>query len=458
MGGEILEKIYEKQMEEMKVSKLALKTSLPMVISMIFISLYGIVDTIFVSSIGKNALTAISLAYPIQNIITSIGLGTGIGINSLLARTLGEKKQDKVQEIIFNGVLLTVITWIFIMFFSIFGIKPFFNFFTNDVELNFLGTTYLIILSIFSIGTLFQITTEKILEAYGKTKESMIVQISGSIINLILDPILIYGLIGFPKLEIKGAAIATVIGQIIGMFIGIYFIIKNKLIDINYIRGKWKLNKQIVRKIYKVGIPTMILEIASSFIMLLINKILIGFSNVAVSVWGVYGKINKFILIIIYGFNYGMIPMIGYNYGAKKLKRVIEIIKYFLKISIIVTISGMLVLLIFPMQVLSIFEVSNDILQIGVPAFRILSLGFVFAGVTLVLSAVFQALGNATYSLIIALLRKIIIVLPIIYTLKEILGLNIVWWSFTIAEILTMIVAIILYKKVFNKLLIKDRN
>lgn len=458
MGGEILEKIYEKQMEEMKVSKLALKTSLPMVISMIFISLYGIVDTIFVSSIGKNALTAISLAYPIQNIITSIGLGTGIGINSLLARTLGEKKQDKVQEIIFNGVLLTVITWIFIMFFSIFGIKPFFNFFTNDVELNFLGTTYLIILSIFSIGTLFQITTEKILEAYGKTKESMIVQISGSIINLILDPILIYGLIGFPKLEIKGAAIATVIGQIIGMFIGIYFIIKNKLIDINYIRGKWKLNKQIVRKIYKVGIPTMILEIASSFIMLLINKILIGFSNVAVSVWGVYGKINKFILIIIYGFNYGMIPMIGYNYGAKKLKRVIEIIKYFLKISIIVTISGMLVLLIFPMQVLSIFEVSNDILQIGVPAFRILSLGFAFAGVTLVLSAVFQALGNATYSLIIALLRKIIIVLPIIYTLKEILGLNIVWWSFTIAEILTMIVAIILYKKVFNKLLIKDRN
>ena len=242
------------------------------------------------------------------------------------------------------------------------------------------------------------------------------------------------------------------------MFIGIYFIIKNKLIDINYIRGKWKLNKQIVRKIYKVGIPTMILEIASSFIMLLINKILIGFSNVAVSVWGVYGKMNKFILIIIYGFNYGMIPMIGYNYGAKKLKRVIEIIKYFLKISIIVTISGMLVLLIFPMQVLSIFEVSNDILQIGVPAFRILSLGFVFAGVTLVLSAVFQALGNATYSLIIALLRKIIIVLPIIYTLKEILGLNIVWWSFTIAEILTMIVAIILYKKVFNKLLIKDRN
>lgn len=441
------------EMETMKIPKLAIKTSLPMIISMISIALYGIVDTIFVSNLSENALTSISLAYPIQNIITGIGLGTGIGLNSLLARTLGEKKEAKVQKTIFNGILLTFFSWIIMAIISAVSIKPFLMYFTKDAELISLGSSYLYIISIFSIGTLFQITTEKILEAYGKAKESMIIQISGSVINLILDPILIYGMLGFPKLGIKGAAIATIIGQLIGMLIGVFYIKKYKLITLKISKENLKLDKEIVKNIYKVGIPTMALEIISSIIILLLNKVLIDFSTLAVSVWGVYGKVDKFVLITIYGLNYGMIPIIAYNYGAKRKDRVMEAIKFFLKLGLIVTAVGTIVVMVFPVQILNTFEVSKETIKIGIPAFRILSSGFMFASVNMILAASFQAFGNATYSLIIKLLRKIIITLPLIYIFKEIFGITGVWCSFIIAEIVTMIISIILFKKTYNKLL-----
>lgn len=441
------------EMEEMPIPKLAIKTSLPMVISMISIALYGIVDAIFVSNISEKALTAITLAYPIQNIITGIGLGTGIGLNSLLARSLGEKDKDKIQKTTLNGILLTILTWILIAIISAFTIKPFLLYFSKDSELITLGTSYLYIISIFSIGTLFQITTEKILEAYGKTKESMIVQIVGSVINLVLDPILIYGFLFVPATGIAGAAIATVVGQIIGMFIGIYYIKKYKLLDLKLNKENIKLDKQIVKNIYKVGVPTMILEIISSFIILFVNKVLIGFSDLAVSVWGVYTKVEKFVLIIIYGLNYGMIPIVGYNYGAKRFDRVKEAIKYFIKLGLGVTIISTIFICAFPVQILNAFDVSKETIEIGIVAFRILSIGFIFASISMMLSATFQAFGNATYSLIIKLSRKLIIAVPIIIVLKNIFGMNIIWIAFTLAEIITMIVSIIMFKNISKKIL-----
>lgn len=440
------------EMEEMNIPKLAIKTSLPMIISMISIALYGIVDTIFVSNISEKALTAITLSYPIQNIITGIGLGTGIGLNSLLARSLGEKKQEKVKKIISNSILLTFLTWIIIAIISVLGIKPFLKYFSNDTKIIEFGASYLYIITIFSIGTLFQITIEKILEAYGKTKESMIVQISGSVINLILDPILIYGFLFVPAFGITGAAVATIIGQILGMLIGILYIRKFNIIEFNFSKINTKLDKEIVKEIYKVGIPTMILEITTSFIILLVNKVLIEFSDLAVSVWGIYTKVEKFVLIIIYGLNYGMIPIIAYNYGAKRNDRIKETTEFFLKIALIITIIGTLIVSIFPTEILKVFDVSKETIKIGVVAFRILSLGFVFASVSLVLSAIFQAFGNATYSLIIKLLRKIIIAVPIIVIFKNIVGMNIIWIAFTVAEILTMIISIIMYKKIIKKI------
>lgn len=442
--------LQKNDMENMDIKKLAIRTSLPMVVSMISISLYNIVDTIFVSNISEAALTAVSLAFPIQNIITAIGVGTGIGVNSLLARTLGEKDKEKEKNVIVNAILLGVISWICIAILSVLGTENFLRLFTKNETFISLGNSYLSIIAIFSFGTIFQILFEKILEAYGKPKQSMIVQISGSVINLILDPILIYGMFGIKALGVKGAAIATVTGQIIGMIIGLIYLVHMGIFpNLKTIR----LNKEMVKQIYKVGFPTIVLESLSSFINIIVNKILIGFSDLAVSVWGIYVKIQQFIFIIIYGLNYGMIPIVAYNYGAKKIERVKAAIRYFIKLAIIVTVVGMLVFLILPKQIIGAFGVEEDTIKLGVTAFRILSVGFSFAGISLVLSAIFQSLGNGTYSLIINLSRKLIFVLPTIFILKSVLGITAIWLSFVIAEIITTIIAVYIFKsKFYNKL------
>ncbi len=446
-----MKKSIEEYMEKMDYKTTAWKISIPMVISMISIALYGIVDTIFISNLSENALNAISLAYPVQNTIIAIGLGIGIGINVVLSRAIGEKNKLKANNIIVNGFILSFISWILVAILSIFGIKGFFRFFTNDNEVIKLGVSYLSITSILSIGAIYQIIYEKILESYGKTKESMILQISGAIVNLILDPILIYGLLGAPKMGINGAAIATVIGQIFGMIVGTIFAFKNKIIQKSIFK-QIKCDPKTMKLILNVGIPIMITETLSSVILLVTNKILSDISSLGVAVWGIYAKVEKFIFITIYGFNYGMMPMIGYCIGAGKKEKVRDIIKYFYKVAFTISVIGMLVFLVFAKQIISWFKVSNETLEIGVLAFRILSLGFIFQGTSTVLSAVFQCFEKSLYSLIISLFRKIFIAIPIILLLKGMFGLNIVWFSFTIAEIITTIIAIVLYKRTIHNL------
>ena len=449
-----MEEIKKNEMETMDIKKLSIKVSIPMVISMISIALYSIIDTIFISNIGTNALTAIALVFPIQNLITAIALGIGIGVNSILAKTLGEKNKNKVVEIIIHGIILTFLSWILITILSVIGLNSFFELFTQNGQIKELGYNYLIILSVFSIGSLYQILFEKILEAHGKSKESMIIQIIGAVINLILDPILIFGYFGMPSLGIKGAAISTVIGQIVGALIGIIIIFKNKIIQKEYMKDI-KLNRDIIKDIYKVGIPTTILEAIGSIINLILNKILIGFSEAAVSLWGIYEQLQRFVLIIIYGLNYGMIPIIAYNWGAKIRSRVEDCIKFFIKLSIIVTVIGALIFIVFPKEIISFYDITEEILNIGVPAFRILAVSFVFAGISLVLSSTFQAFGNGTYSLIVNLCRKIVIALPIILLLQGIFGIYVIWYAFVIAEILTMLIAIMLFKKIKRNIIEK---
>lgn len=444
----------ENEMGTMKINKLAFKISIPMVISMISIALYGIVDTMFISKISNNALTTASLSIPIQSIITAIGLGTGIGLNSILAKTLGEQNTEKSKIIIQYGFILTFISWIIVAIISLAALKGFFKFFTTNENIQNLGYDYLFIIGVFSIGSLFQILFEKILEAYGKTKSSMIVQFSGAIINLILDPILIFGYLGLPELGIKGAAISTVIGQCVGMLIGLSILLKKNIIDLKEF-FKIKFQKDIIIDIYKVGIPTMILEAITSFITLILNKVLSEFSETAISVWGIYCQLQKFVIIIVYGFNYGMIPIIAYNWGAKKKERIEESIKCFLRISMVVTLLGELIFLLVPKQIISIYNVSEDLLNIAIPAFRILSLGFVCIGISLVYASTFQAFGNGTYSLIVNMSRQIIIPLPLILILKNIIGINGVWVSFTIGELVTMLIAFLLYKKIKRNIIEK---
>ena len=443
------------EMETMPIKKLAFKISIPMVISMISIALYGIVDTMFISKISNEALTAAALSIPIQSIITAVALGTAIGLNALLAKTLGEKNKEKSKNIIQIGFLITFISWIIILIVTKLGLKSFFYLFTKNENIIDLGYKYLSIISMFSIGSLYQILFEKILEAYGKTKSSMIIQFGGAIINLILDPILIFGYFGMPALGISGAAISSVIGQFTGMCIGLLIILKNKIIKIKEIL-QIKIDESILKDIYKVGIPTMILESVSSFITLILNRVLAGYSDDAISVWGIYGQLQKFVIIIVYGFNYGMIPIIAYNWGAKNKERILETIKTFVKISIFVTVIGQLLFIFGTRMIIQIYDVSEDILEIAVPAFRILAIGFVFAGISLTLSATFQAFGNGTFSLIVNLSRQIIFTLPLILFFKDIFGITGIWISFTIAEIITMVIAIVLYrinkKRVLNKI------
>ena len=442
-------------METMPINKLAFKISIPMVISMISIALYGIVDTMFISKISNNALTAAALSIPVQSIITAIALGTSIGLNALLAKTLGEKNEGKTKSIIKFGFIVTFISWVVIVIASKLSLHSFFGLFTQNENIKKLGNNYLSIISLFSIWSLYQILFEKILEAYGKTKSSMIIQFGGAIINLILDPILIFGYFGIPALGISGAAISSVIGQFIGMMIGMIIILKDNIFTLNELL-KVKIEKSIFKDIYKVGLPTMILESVASFITLILNKVLGEFSDNAISVWGIYCQLQKFVIIIVYGFNYGMIPIIAYNWGAKNKQRVFETIKTFLKISVGVTLIGELVFLLGTKQIIQIYNVPDDIFNVAIPAFRILAIGFIFAGISLTLSATFQAFGNGLYSLIVNLSRQIIFTLPFIILLKKLIGINGIWISFTIAEIFTMIIAIILYlnnlKKVLNTL------
>ena len=433
-------------MGEEKISKLAFKLSIPMIISMISMAIYNIVDTIFVSGIGENALTAVSLSFPIQVIISAIGLGSGIGINSLLAKMLGKKDEKTSKNIIFTSLLSGIICFLLvILIFNKNVLIKFFKLFTCNKEILNLGYNYLRIIVIFSFTTIFSNIFNKILEAYGKAKLSMISQFIGIITNIILDPLLIYGVNGCFSFGIKGAAYATIIGSAFGMIFSLLSIICLK--DIYKPKlNECYINFKLFTKIYKVGLPSIILESVAPITTIILNNILIRFSEDAVTLYGLYYKTQSFIFMIISGLNYGMIPIVAFNYGANKKERVLEAIKLFSKISFIVTAIGTLIFAVFAKNILGIFNVSENILMIGEIAFRILCIGFIFAGQCFIISSVFQALGNGKESLIIFLIRKVIVPFLFIYFSIDILGLNAVWISFTLAEIIAFIIAEVMYK------------
>ena len=433
-------------MGEEKISKLAFKLSIPMIISMISMAIYNIVDTIFVSGIGENALTAVSLSFPIQVIISAIGLGSGIGINSLLAKMLGKKDEKTSKNIIFTSLLSGIICFLLvILIFNKNVLIKFFKLFTSNKEILNLGYNYLRIIVIFSFTTIFSNIFNKILEAYGKAKLSMISQFIGIITNIILDPLLIYGVNGCFSFGIKGAAYATIIGSAFGMIFSLLSIICLK--DIYKPKlNECYINFKLFTKIYKVGLPSIILESVAPITTIVLNNILIKFSEDAVTLYGLYYKTQSFIFMIISGLNYGMIPIVAFNYGANKKDRVFGRINICLKNSLIVTAIGTLIFAVFAKNILGIFNVSENILMIGEIAFRILCIGFIFAGQCFIISSVFQALGNGKESLIIFLIRKVIVPFLFIYFSIDILGLNAVWISFTLAEIIAFIIAEVMYK------------
>ncbi len=445
----------ENKMGVMPIKKLVITMSLPMMISMLVQALYNVVDSIFVSQVCEDALTAVSLAFPAQNLMIGVATGTGVGINALLSRSLGAKDYDKVNKIAANGVILAFFSSIIFFIFGVFGTRLFFGTQVDEASPIYgYGIDYLSVVCIASIGLFGQVTMERLMQATGKTTLAMATQLTGAITNIILDPILILGLGPFPRLEAKGAAVATIIGQILAFLVGIILNQKfNKEVRISF-KG-FRPDFRIIADIYKIGVPSIIMVAIGSFMTFCLNKILLGFSTTAAAVFGVYFKLQSFVFMPIFGLNNGVIPIVAFNYGARNRKRITSTLKFSCTIAVSIMALGTVLMWIMPETMLRLFDASEDMMDIGVPALRIISTHFVLAGASINLGASFQALGKSHFSTIVSFCRQIIVLLPVAYFLSKTGVLNNVWLAFPVAEVMSLMVSLICFRYVYKTLIVK---
>ena len=421
-------------------------------ISMLVQALYNIVDSIFVAQLSENALTAVSLAFPMQSLMIAAATGIGVGINALLSRSLGEKAFDRANKAAINGIFVELAACVIFMILGLTITQTFYEVQVGKGEITDLGVEYLSIVTVFSLGIFMQIACERLLQATGKTVYTMYTQGLGAIINIIFDPILIFGLCGAPKMGIAGAAVATVLGQFVAAILALILNIKkNREIHIT-LKG-FRPDGHIIRTILAVGIPSMIMQAIGSVMVFCFNKILNGFSSTAVAVFGVYFKLNSFVFMPVFGLNNGMVPIIAYNYGAHSRERMTKTIKYSVCYAVAIMIIGLAVIQIFPDKLLELFNASETMMSMGITALRIISLSFCFAGVCIVFSSVFQALGKGVISMLVSFVRQLVILLPAAYLLSLLGDVNLVWWSFIIAEVITVVFSSFMYMRVYNKII-----
>ena len=439
------------------VKKLMLSMGLPMILSMVLQALYNIVDSYFVSCIpstasipnmGDLAVNALTLAFPIQMLMVAVGVGTGVGVNTLLARSIGQGDKNKANHIAGNAIFLAICTYIVFLLFGIFGVKAYINSQTTDILVREMATSYLGICTILSFGTIIAMINEKILQSTGKTMLSTASQIGGALTNLILDPILIFGLFGAPAMGIKGAALATVIGQIVSCILGLIFHYKfNKEIHchITYL----KPNKNIIKEIYQIGIPAILMQSLMSVMTYGINIIFGALSTAAVTAYGVYYKIQQFVFFAAFGMNNAIIPIISFNYGKKDKARVKDGIKYGMIIILIIMMIGAIILQLFAPKVVGIFALSSETRELCINAIKTITLGYLFVGANIAYQSIFQALGKGINSLMVSLIRLIIVVLPLAYVFTKLPNAqNMIWWAFPIAEGCALVLAIILMRNI----------
>lgn len=439
----------ESKLGVMPINRLLIGVSLPIMISMLVQALYNIVDSIFVAQINENALTAVSLAYPVQSLMISIAVGTGVGTNALLSRTLGEKDFEKANRVAANSIFLAVVSFLAFMTVGLLFSRAYFTSQTADPEIVGYGVAYLSIVCIGSLGKFTQIAFERLLQATGKTLYSMVSQAAGALLNIILDPILIFGYFGMPKMGVAGAAVATVIGQSVSAVLAIAFNLKvNRELNLNLMG--FRPDAGIIRDIYKVGVPSIVMRSIASVATYGLNNIVIRFSPTACAVLGVYYKLQSFVFMPVFGLNNGMVPIIAYNYGARNRERVTETIKLSITYAVVIMVIGMTVLQLFPGKLLGLFNASEGMLCIGIPALRIISLSYVFAGVSVVASSVYQAFGNGVLSLIVALVRQLVVLLPAAYLLSLLRHVDYVWWAYPLAETITILLNVAFLRRIYT--------
>ena len=444
------ETLRENKMGTMPENKLLLSMAVPMMISMLVQALYNIVDSIFVSRICEDALTAVSMAFPWQNIVIAIAVGFGVGINALLSRALGQKNAERVNQVAVNGLLLAGLSYLLVLVAGLIGIRAYMRTQTDIETIVNYGITYLNICILCSFGVFVEITFERFLQATGRTVYSMITQLTGAITNIILDPILIFGLLGFPKLGIAGAAWATVIGQCVGAVVAVmlnHFKNPEVHLRLRHIRP----NGRLMGEITAISIPSIIMSCISSLTCFVMNMILIAYSSTAVAVFGVYFKLQSFVFMPVFGLNNGMVPIIAYNYGAQKPERIHKTIRLGMVYAVAIMMVGLLVFQLIPKELLLMFDASDAMLEIGAPALRIMSLAFVFAGIGIVSGSSCQAFGYSVYSMLISIARQIVVLIPAAYLLSLTGVLRSIWFAFPIAEIFSLILSLFFLRTTLKK-------
>ena len=445
-----------KLLGEMPMKQLVPKISVPIMISMLVQALYNVVDSIFVAKYDPNALAAVSLAFPIQTLMIALSTGLGVGINSLISRRLGEHNHKAALNAASAGMVLEACGFLLFAIFGLFFSRTFFTWFTDEAALIDLGEQYLFIVSVFSFALFQSIFFERALQSTGNTVFSMVMQLSGAITNIILDPIMIFGLLGFPAMGIAGAAWATVIGQVVSMTVG-FIANQTKNKELKLSTREFRVNMQSVREILSVGFPSVIVQAINSLLTVFMNMILIAYGSVAVSVLGVYFKLQSFVFMPVFGLGNGMVAIIGYNYGARLRSRIYDGIKVSLTYAAVIMAIGTALFWAFPEFLMGLFETSGEsasqLTAIGVPALRTISLSFILAAVGITLSNVFQAIGKGTYSLLMSLMRQLIVLLPVAWVLSKLGGLDAIWWSFPIAEVVSVTLCLYLYRKVDRTML-----
>jgi len=428
--------IKENKMGTMPVGSLLFKMAIPMIISMLVQALYNIVDSIFVSEISEDALTAVSLAFPLQTLMLAFGLGSSLGVNTLISRSLGARDKDSADRAASCGLFLALCNYLLFAIVGLLLTRPFFAAQTDSPAIIEMGVSYATVCLVGSFGLFPQLTFEKILQSTAKTSLSMITQIVGAIVNIILDPVFIFGWLGLPKMGVTGAAIATVIGQIIGALVGLVFCIRYNQ-EVNIDIKKIRFEKRTVKEIYRVGLPSIVMQSIGSVMTFGMNTILMGLTSTASAVFGAYFKLQSFVFMPTFGLNNAMVPIISYNYGAKRADRVNKTVKLTAKAAILVMIVGLIVFELIPSLLLSMFNASENMLNIGTVALRIIASHFILAGFNIVAGSVFQAIGNPIHSMVVSVCRQLLVLLPVAFLLSLSGNVNAVWLAFPIAELVS---------------------
>ena len=441
----------ENKMGVMPVRRLLITMALPMMISMLVQALYNVVDSIFVAQISESALTAVSLVFPFQNLMISIGVGTAVGVNALLSRSLGEKNFALADQTAENGVFLSLLSYLAVLVLSLTLAQPFMAIQIDDPEIISYGVSYLRLVGGLSVGMFAAIILERLLQSTGRTFYTMITQGLGAVINIVLDPLMIFGIGPFPEMGVAGAALATVIGQCVGAVLALYYNIRHNPEIHPRLRG-FRPNGAVIRRIYAVGVPSILLSSIGSVMTFGMNQILTSFTSTATAVFGIYFKVQSFAFMPIFGLNNCMVPIVSYNLGAQKKKRLVGTVKFAFLLALCIMIAGFLVFQLLPAPILRLFDASDTMLSIGVPALRIISISFLLASGSIISISTLQALGKGVQSMTISFTRQLIVLLPVAWLLSLSGTLESIWWAFPLAEVVTLALSVFLLAHAYRTL------